>query len=222
MASKWISIMATCALAACSTWAWAQQTEPPSSVKTSPDKAQASDQKDKAKDKSAEKLLPIGLAQFAPPEQSLADASFEQSAGGSNLSALALATPDADWAKKWAGSGKPIPKLRQARLVALGEKVQVVVFVASRPDAPTLDAANHALLYAVDIYRPDGSFQERMADNTCMKKGDKMEGGSLAVCEGVLTFELEPSDPKGQWVFKFTLAAPGQDPLVFGTSFEAF
>lgn len=207
MASTWISVLAACALAV-GLAGPAVAGEP----------GEPAGKKAEAGAASSE----VGLALFAPPEPSLAGVAFEQSAGGAALSAMAFATSDPDWARKWMESGQPLPKLRQARLVALGDKVQVLVFVASRPGALTIDASKEPMLYVVDVYRPDGGLQERMAGNTCMKKGEMMEGGNLAVCEGVLVFELEPSDPKGQWVFKVSLAAPGQDPLVFGTSFEAF
>lgn len=207
MASKWIPGFAACAFALAAAGAGAGQ-----------DAAKAPAQEGR-------KMASSALAAFpplAPPEPTLAGAAFEQSAGGAALSAMAFATQDADWAIKWAASGRAMPKMRQARLVAPGERVQVLVFVASRPGAATIDEARDPLSYVIDIYRPDGTLQERLSGNACVRKGEKMEGGHLAVCEGALVFELEPGDPKGQWVFKVSLAAPGQDPLVFGTSFEAF
>lgn len=219
MATKWISAAAACALAACCSWASAQQEAAKEAAGAPPSSEQRVAPKAGAK---PERVATVEEAIFAPPEPSLDGVSFEQSAGGKALSAIAMATSDAEWAKKWAASGQPVPKLKQARLVSMGEKVQVLIVVASRPNAPTIDASSNPLLYVVDVYRPDGALQERLADNTCMKKGERMPPGNIAVCEGALVFELEPSDPKGQWVFKISMAVPGQSPLVFGTSFEAF
>lgn len=155
-----------------------------------------------------------------PAVLELGDQSFEQSAAGTRFGVIALATLD---------HGKPedlkpgvLPKIRQARLVAVGEKVKIMVFLATRPGFE-LVAARAPLEYAIDIYKPDGTLQERMDNNVCLSKDDKLQAGSLAVCEQALIFELEPTDAMGQWVFKVSMMEPGAEkPLVFGTSVEAY
>lgn len=145
---------------------------------------------------------------------------FEQSASGKDLGAIAMATKDLDWAKKWQAKGamKP-PRIKEAGLVEVGEPIQLVVFLATRDREVSF---KDALKYQISIYKPDGSLQETMEPSLCLPKDSKIAAASMQICEMVMKFELEEEDPRGQWVFKISMDAPGSERLVFGTSFEAY
>jgi hypothetical protein len=145
---------------------------------------------------------------------------FEQSASGKELGAIAMATKELDWAKKWQDKGamKP-PRIKEASLVEVGEPIQLVVFLATRDKEIAL---KEALNYQVSIYKPDGSLQETMEPSLCLPKDSKIAASSMQICQMVMKFELEEDDPRGQWVFKISMEAPGSERLVFGTSFEAY
>lgn len=154
------------------------------------------------------------------PAREVDKEAFEQSASGKDLGAIAMATKDLDWAKKWQAKGamKP-PRIKEASLVEVGEPIQLVVFLATRDKEVSF---KDPLKYQISIYKPDGSLQETMEPSLCLPKDSKIAAGSMQICEMVMKFELEEDDPRGQWFFKISMDAPGSERLVFGTSFEAY
>lgn len=152
------------------------------------------------------------------PEPTLDKARFNQSAGGALFGAMVLATKSDNPTENWV-EGK-IGRIDEARVLTVGEKARVMVLLAV--GATEGIRGNQALSYAIDVYRPDGMLQERFASNVCLTAERKVDSGALVVCDSALTFELEPSDPRGRWVFKVIMPQQNAEALVFGTSFEAY
>lgn len=159
----------------------------------------------------------VGVA-LPAPELTLDKARFKQSDGGALFGALVLATKSENPTQSWV-EGK-IGRIDEARVLTVGEKARVLVVLAVGGKAGL--RGSQALSYAVDVYRPDGAFQERFASNVCLSAERKINPGALVVCDSALTFELEPADPRGRWVFKVIMPQQDAEPLIFGTSFEAY
>lgn len=157
-------------------------------------------------------------AELPAPEPTLDGARFGQSAGNELFGAMALATKSENPTENWV-EGR-VGRIDEARVLAVGEKARVLVLLAV--GAAEGIAGSQAPSYAVDVYRPDGAFQERFASNLCLDPEKKVGRGGLVWCDSALTFELEPGDPRGRWVFKVTMPQASAEPLVFGTSFEAY
>lgn len=158
----------------------------------------------------------LGL-EFPEPEKSLEGVRFEQTARGAGYAAMAIAIPQGKLPLSW--TRDEVAKVEEARFVALGEKIAVMV-VLTPTTAGGFSGAD-AKGFAVDVYKPDGSFSERLVENSCLAVDARAERGELVVCESSVMFELEPNDPRGRWVFKMVMPQPKGPPLVFGSSFEA-
>ena len=194
---------------------------PPLELETS--KKSSSDSQHDHADQPKQNLLVTPTPLLHAPSSSIFDESFEQSAYGPLISAHAVAAEISSWktwSDKWSQrKNNRIIGIPEVRTATVGTQIGVTVFLATK-DAPFIAKEN--LNYTVSIYNPNGDLQETLSPSLCMLKGTTLEAGSMTLCESTIHFDLEEDDPKGQWVFKIEMNAPGQKPLVFGTSFESY
>ena len=113
-----------------------------------------------------------------------------------------LVTSDQDWRAKWDTPADTIPHFTEAKSVARGKKVFVLIFFAN----PQLsDAQSADVTCDIDVVRPDGSSSMHQKDLTCFRGKVKGSTQNLYLSEPVIGFIGEPRDPAGKWLVRVTL-----------------
>lgn len=118
------------------------------------------------------------------------------------FSGLLIITPDKDWEAKWNTSPESVPYFSSGSTVKKGGQLFVLTMFAN-PQLDTSGAASVSM--DIDVTRPDGSSSSH-AENAVCSKG-KVQGplSSLYLCQQVVEFVGEVTDPVGTWTVRITL-----------------
>ena len=112
-----------------------------------------------------------------------------------------LVTSDADWRAKWETPSSSVPHFTEAKTVAKGQTVFVLVFFSN----PLLDSDGNAdVTCDLDSTRPDGTTSVHQTNVTCFK-GEIKEGPTHLFPSLVVGFTGEKADKAGKWVVRITL-----------------
>ena len=115
---------------------------------------------------------------------------------------LVLVTSDVDWKKKWDTSPETTPNFTEAKKVARGKHVFVLVFFVN----PQLDDGGVAnVTYDLDVLEPDGTSQAHQTDLPCAKGVLQGPPHNTRLADGVADFVGDPGDPAGEWTVRVTL-----------------
>jgi hypothetical protein len=113
-----------------------------------------------------------------------------------------LVTSDANWRKKRATPTQTIPRFKEVKTVARGERVFVVVFFAN----PKLTGTRHAdVTCDVDVVRPSGVSSMHKTNVMCFQGQLKRSPYKVYLSAPVIGFVGEPADPAGKWTVRISL-----------------
>jgi len=117
------------------------------------------------------------------------------------LGGWVVVTPDADWEEKWARPSVVGPAFTEAKKVAKGKQVFVLVFLGN----PEVGADGRAdVTCDVDVTGPDGrSLVQRSIP--CFQGTPGGARNSMYLSKPVLGITSEPSDPSGTWTVQVSL-----------------
>ena len=111
-------------------------------------------------------------------------------------------TSDADWRSKWETSSNTVPRFTEAKTVARGKHVFILIFFAN----PKLAEERSAdVACDIDVIRPDGSSLVHQTDIVCFHGELKGTPSNVYLSAPILDFMGEESDPGGKWLVQVTL-----------------
>jgi hypothetical protein len=113
-----------------------------------------------------------------------------------------LVTSDANWREKWDTPSNTIPHFSEAKSVARGEQVFVLVFFAN-PKLTSEGSAN--LTCDLAVTRPDGTTSIHQTDVVCFQGMLKGSPNNMYLSAPVIGFTGEASDPAGTWTVRVSL-----------------
>lgn len=113
-----------------------------------------------------------------------------------------LVTSDANWRKKRATPSQTIPRFKEVKTVARGERIFFVVFFAN----PKLTRERRAdITCDVDLIRPNGVSSLHKTDVVCFQGQLKRSPDKVYLSAPVIGFVGEPADPVGKWMVRISL-----------------
>lgn len=113
-----------------------------------------------------------------------------------------VATSDQDWREKWETPRSRIPQFTEAKTVALGQRVFVLIFFAN----PKVSPGKHVdVTCDLKVTRPDNTISKNEKNIECYQGVLKTDPGSVFLSVPTVGFVGEPTDPLGRWVVEVTL-----------------
>ena len=108
-----------------------------------------------------------------------------------------LVTPDADWEVKWNTPADTTPYFSEAKTVARGQRVFVLIFFAN----PQLNANRTAdVTCDIDVTRPNGTSSMHQTDAVCFRGTLQTDPHHTYLAIPVIGFVGDPGDPAGRWL----------------------
>lgn len=113
-----------------------------------------------------------------------------------------LATTDSDWREKWQTPSFMIPHFAEAKTIARGTPVFMLMFFVN----PQLDGAGEANISCdFDLTDPDGKVSTHQENAVCFKGKFKGKIYDTNLSMPVLQVSFDPGDRSGRWEFHATL-----------------
>ncbi|GLQ47830.1 hypothetical protein GCM10007862_28810 [Dyella lipolytica] len=113
-----------------------------------------------------------------------------------------VVTSDADWNAKWQTPSDTVPHFTEAKTVARGKEIFVLILFAN----PLLDSNGGANVTCdLDVTRPDGTSSIHQVGAVCFQGKIKEAPTHLFLSTPVIGFRGDPDDPSGKWVVRVTL-----------------
>jgi hypothetical protein len=113
-----------------------------------------------------------------------------------------VVTPDPDWESKWNTPSSVVPHFTEARTVARGGKLTLLIFF-SNPQPDRMGKVSVAC--DITVTRPDGSYSVNALNASCMDGPLIGEPANLRLGAPVIVFVAEPKDQAGVWRAKFVV-----------------
>ena len=109
---------------------------------------------------------------------------------------------DADWREKWNTPSNTVPGFHEARDVAKGERVFVLIFFANPLPSPqgVVD-----MRCDIDIVRPDGHSALHQSGVECWHRPVAGALTNTYLSDPVVQFSGDPPDPVGDWIVRVAL-----------------
>lgn len=129
-----------------------------------------------------------------------------------NFIVLAVVTADPGWESAWEASKSPVPRLKTATRVKVGQTAHVAMFFSGA----RVDANGRAdIICEVTVKRPDRK-TEKLPRTPCSALPVNRAPGSFNLVDVISGVQVEPSDPSGLWVFEARISdkAAGKRVLV--------
>jgi hypothetical protein len=109
---------------------------------------------------------------------------------------------DADWREKWNTPSSTVPSFHEARDVAKGERVFVLIFFAN----PLPSAQGIVDMRCdIDIVRPDGQSALHQSGVGCWHRPVAGALTNIQLSDPVIQFSGDPPDPVGDWIVRVAL-----------------
>jgi len=113
-----------------------------------------------------------------------------------------VVTSDADWRAKWETPSNTVPHFTEAKVVARGQHIFILIFFAN-PKLAETGIADVAC--DIDVIRPDGSSSVHQADAVCFHGELKGTPSNVYLSAPILDSIGEVNDPAGRWLVHVTL-----------------
>jgi hypothetical protein len=113
-----------------------------------------------------------------------------------------VVTSDSDWQAKWETSPDTVPRFTEAKKLARGETIFILIFFAN----PKLSESGNAdVTCDIDVVKPDRTSSVHQVDAVCFRGALKGPPMNVYLSAPILNFVGEANDPAGKWSVRVTV-----------------